>query len=108
MVWTSPFITNTATAIQAIIIPIKLNVHKLGGGTETFDPSHLLPNGNTVIQNTVASPVFDSTAEYTLGGIDLGTTQYEDAFQRANFWSGQANTNYHLLLGGPTVWPNRL
>jgi hypothetical protein len=34
----------------------------------------------------------------------VGTTQYEDAFQRGNFWSiVQSNPNYHVLLGGPTA-----
>ena len=30
----------------------------------------------------------------------MGTTQYIDAYQRANFWGTvQSNPNYHLLLG---------
>ena len=36
--------------------------------------------------------------------MDLGHTQYIDAFQRGNFWSiVQNNPNSHLLLGGPTA-----
>lgn len=62
----------------------------------------MLSNGKTVIQNTVASPIVDSTATYTQGGVDAGTTQYIDAFQRANFWGTvQTSSNYHLLLGTP-------
>jgi hypothetical protein len=36
--------------------------------------------------------------------VDVGTTQYIDAYQRANFW-GTVSThpNSHMLLGGPTV-----
>jgi hypothetical protein len=36
----------------------------------------------------------------------MGTTQYIDAFQRANFWSTSGNPS-HLLLGGPTVLPTQ-
>ena len=33
-------------------------------------------------------------------------TQYEDAFQRANFWGTvKSHTGYHVLLGGPTILP---
>jgi hypothetical protein len=36
--------------------------------------------------------------------VDVGTTQYIDAFQRANFWGTvKTHTNSHLHLGGPTV-----
>jgi hypothetical protein len=36
--------------------------------------------------------------------VNVGTTQYIDAYQRANFW-GQVKSNpkYHLRLAGPTV-----
>jgi hypothetical protein len=66
----------------------------------------VLSTGNTVIQQTVASPLFQSSIDYVQGGTDLGTTQYEDAFQRGNFWANvMTNTNYHVLLGTPTVLP---
>lgn len=39
----------------------------------------------------------------------MGTTQYVDAFQRANFWSTVQNEpGYHVLLGGPTSRPQLL
>ncbi|HME07211.1 MAG TPA: hypothetical protein VKG25_09170 [Bryobacteraceae bacterium] len=99
MVGTAPS-TNTSTTIQAVIIPVKI---VLSGGS-TFDPEHVLPNGKTVVQNTVASPLFDSTTTYTVGSTDVGTTQYIDAYQRANFWGTVASEpNYHLLLSAPTV-----
>jgi hypothetical protein len=102
MVGTAPS-TNTSTTIQVYIIPIKVVITRLGKKT-TFDPSHVLTNGRTVIQNTVDSPIFDSTTTYVQGAVDVGTTQYIDAFQRANFWGTvSSNTSYHLMLGGPTV-----
>jgi hypothetical protein len=92
-----------STTVQAVIIPLNIvvihNRQKV-----SFSAAHVLANGRTVTQNTVLSPIFDSSTTYTLGSVDVGTTQYLDAFQRANFWSSvSANPGYHILLGGPTV-----
>ena len=103
MVGASPS-TNTSTTISAIIIPVKIVITARGGTKTTYDPSHILTNGNTVTTNTVQSPIFNSTTTYVQGGVNVGTTQYIDAYQRANFWGTvQTNPNSHLLLGGPTV-----
>ena len=103
MVGTAPS-SNATTTIPVYIIPLKIVITSTTGTKVKFDPKHMLPNGNTVTQNTVVSPIFDSTTTYTQGGVDVGTTQYIDAYQRANFWGTvQTNPNYHLLLGGPTV-----
>jgi len=102
MVGTVPS-SNTSTTVPVYIIPLKIVITRLNKKV-TFDPSHVLSNGKTVIQNVVASPLYDSTTTYNQGGVDVGTTQYIDAFQRANFWGTvQGAPNYHLLLGGPTV-----
>jgi len=103
MVGTSPS-SNTSTTIPVYIIPLKIVITPRRGAKTTYDPQHVLSNGNTVVTNTTASPIFDSTTTYTQGGVDVGTTQYEDAFQRANFWGTvKTDTSYHVLLGGPTV-----
>ncbi len=95
--------TNTTATIPVYIIPVKIVITSLTGSKTTFDPSHVLSNGNSVTTNTLDSPIFDSTTTYTQGGVDVGTTQYEDAFQRANFWGTvKNNTNSHILLS-PTV-----
>jgi hypothetical protein len=96
MVGVPPFPSSSAT-VAAIIIPVKI---VLSNGA-TFDPSHVLSNGKTVVQNTVASPIF-SSIDFKSGGVDMGVTQYIDAFQRANFWDTTGNPS-HLLLSGPTV-----
>jgi hypothetical protein len=90
----------TTTTIPTYIIPIKI---VLSNGT-TYDPAHKLSNSNSVIQNTVASPIFSGIQFFsgTNGSVSMGTTQYIDAFQRANFW-GANGTSSHWLLGGPTV-----
>jgi hypothetical protein len=103
MVGTAPS-TNTSTTITTYIIPVKIVITARSGSKTTFDPSHVLSNGNTVTTNTVDSPIFDSSTTYTQGGVDVGTTQYIDAFQRANFWGTVKNEpSYHLLLGATVL-----
>src|SRR5208283_4950357 len=89
---------NDTALITTWIIPVKL---VLSDGS-VWDP--LAGGPMSPIARTVLSPVFDMTTNYTQGGVDVGTTQYIDAFQRANFWSTvQSAQNYHLLLATPTV-----
>jgi hypothetical protein len=88
---------NQSVEITTWIVPVKI---VLSGG-QVFDPFSGGPNG--ALARTVLSPIFDTTTTYTQGGVDVGTTQYVDAFQRANFWSiVQNNPNSHVRLGGPT------
>lgn len=104
MVGTDPS-TNSSTTIPVFIVPIKVVVAH-AGTRYTFNPTQVLSDGKTVVRSAVLSPIFDSTTKYTQGGVDVGKTQYIDAFQRANFWSQvQGEPNYHLLLGKPTVLP---
>jgi hypothetical protein len=105
MVGTAPS-TGASTTVPVFIIPIAL-VYKKGTTTTTFSPAHKLTNGKTVVANTIASPIFQNMDWKAGDGVtDLGTTQYEDAFQRGNFW-GQVSsaTGYHVLLGTPKVEP---
>src|SRR5580704_12987251 len=103
MVGTAPS-TNSSTTVQVYVIPLKVVITPRRGTQTTYDPSHVLSNGKTVTNNTVGSPIFNSSTTYDQGGVDVGTTQYIDAYQRANFWGTvQTDSNYHLLLGGPTV-----
>ena len=69
--------TNTTATIPVYIIPVKIVITSRTGSKTTFDPAHVLSNGNTVTTNTVDSPIFDSTTTYTQGGVDVGTTQYD-------------------------------
>jgi len=90
--------TNQGALITTWIIPIKLTL----SDNSVWDPLAGGPFGP--LPETVLSPLFDSTTNYTQGGVNVGTTQYIDAYQRANFWSiVQNNPNSHLLLGGPTA-----
>jgi len=87
--------TNGSASVTTYIIPVKIVI---SNGAD-YDPSTIVSNGNTATQNTVASPIFASSVDFTSGGTSMGTTQYIDAFQRANFWGVTASpNNYHLLL----------
>jgi len=104
MVGTAPS-TGTSTTIPVYLIPIKMSYTK-GTTTTSFSPYHKLSNGLTVVKNTLNSPIFQSGIDFDQKGIDLGNTQYIDAFQRGNFWSVvKSNTGWHTLLGTPKVEP---
>ncbi|HTZ84239.1 MAG TPA: hypothetical protein VMB66_13660 [Candidatus Acidoferrales bacterium] len=103
MVGTAPS-TGKSTTIPVFVIPVVLTF-KSSKGTTTFSPLTKLSNGQTAVQNTTSSPIFNNM-DFTSGGIDLGTTQYVDAFQRGNFWSTVSkHTGYHALLGTPKTLP---
>ena len=96
--------TNSTVSITTYIIPVKIVITTRRGTKVTYDPAHKLSNGNSVTTNTLDSPIFDSTTTYTQGGVDVGTTQYVDAFQRANFWGTvKNNSNFHLLLSAKVL-----
>lgn len=102
MVGAAPSTNSTAT-ITTYIVPVKIVITPRRGSQIVYDPSHVLSNGNTVTNNSLLSPIFDSTTTYVQGGVNVGTTQYVDAFQRANFWGTvQSNPSSHVLLS-PTV-----
>jgi hypothetical protein len=105
MVGTAPS-TGTSTTIPVFVIPVKM-VYKKGTTTTTFDPlTKKLTNGQTVLKNTLESPIFNAGIDFVQGGTNLGNTQYIDAFQRGNFWATVVkHTGYHLLLAKPAVLP---
>jgi hypothetical protein len=103
MVGTAPS-TGKSTTIPVFIIPVVLKFTK-SGKTTTFSPLTKLKNGQTAVSNTTASPIFKNL-DFKSDGVDMGTTQYEDAFQRGNFWGTvKSHTGYHVLLGNPTTLP---
>jgi len=108
MVGPDPRTNNSTTSIPVYIIPVKM-VYGASNGNMTFDPT-LSSNFGTMSAVTVltSSPLFASTVHFVQGGVDLGTTQYIDAYQRANFWKiVQTNNNYHVVLGTPTILPTQ-
>ena len=103
--YTDTFVGNApsgaATTTPTFIIPLKIVV-----GGKTFSTSTVQPNGKTALVDTTSSPIFQSVIDFTEAGANLGTTQYEDAYQRESFWpTVLGNPGYHVLLGAPTVLP---
>lgn len=93
------------TVIPTILIPVRLTFQYSSMISYIFDPTAGDPNclgsGQTAFRLTQFSPLFND-ATFTLGGTNVGNTQYIDAFQRADFWndvSASGGANYHTLLG---------
>jgi hypothetical protein len=96
--------TGASTTIPVFIIPVVLKFTR-NGKTTTFSPLTKVSNGQTAVANTTSSPIFNNL-DFKSGGVDMGTTQYVDAYQRANFWGTvKSHTGYHVLLGKPTTLP---
>lgn len=105
MVGRSPFFHGArTTTIPAFIVPVK--VHMPDGSV--FDPgvsdSKCLGSKvpTTVYQN---SPLFNST-DFVMNGTDVGTAQYVDAFQRANFFTENVSatgSRYHTMLNAKVL-----
>jgi hypothetical protein len=101
----SPFTSpNTSTSVTAQIVPIIFNMPDGG----VFNPTAADPCAAAPLTNTSdlalfqQSPILGSHA-YTMNGVSVGSTQYDDAFQRANFWSLVGGQNYHVLLSPTTL-----
>jgi hypothetical protein len=114
MVGTSPFDGgNASTSVTTQVVPVIIKVHRVATGISdsgilsvakgdvTFDPT--VPNNacmtapnNVPLKVFMQSPIIRRT-EFNFGGTDVGTTQYIDAFQRANFWT-EIGPDYHVKL----------
>lgn len=104
----NPATTDTTTTITVLLIPIKF-VFTQNGKTYTFDPAKVKLTNNhnrSVTTAIMKSPLFQSNIDFKPQGgtckgscVDLGTTQYEDAYQRGDWWGNNVgtNTNYHVL-----------
>jgi hypothetical protein len=76
-------VTNPSTTVKAVLIPV---IMKFSNGhtwnptkTDSCDP------GASALARTQKSPVFVSQS-WKFGATSVGTGQYIDAFQRAEFW----------------------
>lgn len=102
MVGNNPMVAQ-ATQTTTIASPIVPLILKFADGN-TFDPTASSTcSAQAPVSLTLSSPVFGSTA-YSPNSTSVGTTQYVDFFQRANFWKYTGptgiNPNYHVLLTG--------
>ena len=114
MVGTDPSLGgSTTTTIPVILVPFIVQfTNTTTGFTTTFDPS-AAPDaactaGLTAMSLVASSPIFQNYP-WTLNGVNVGVTQYIDAFQRSNFWNYVQNGNdYHTLLTYTVGEPLRL
>jgi hypothetical protein len=114
MVGTSPFDGgNGSTSVRTQVIPLIIKVHRVATGINndgilsiapgdvTFDPTVantacLAAPNNVPLKLFMQSPIVRRT-DFNFGGTDVGTAQYVDAFQRANFWT-EIGPDYHVKL----------
>lgn len=128
MVGRNPFEKPGSVDVPTVVVPLVVKFHQIAtafdpntglltttSGETTFDPTApdnvCLSSPNNVPATLVRqSPIF-TPASFTFGGTYVGTTQYNDAFQRANFWrvlrEDEDRDSYHVRLDpqvlGPTV-----
>lgn len=128
----SPFSGDNApksASVKAFIVPIVIKVHQVATDfsvdgnnnlilsgikdqVATYDPTQqaraCLGDKNNNVPFTLAaqSPVFVDH-HWVWDGMDLGDAQYDEAFQRANFWNanGQDPGRYGLHLNTQTLPP---
>ena len=104
MVGTDPAKGSINTVVPVYIVPLKLTFADSGTVFDATAP--MIGLTQSVVQAVQASPIFQD-APFKAGTVNVGNTQYIDAFQRANFWGsvGTVSQNYHVTLGQPVVLP---
>lgn len=96
MIGTNPASGSAITTVPVVIIPLNFT---FSNRTSLSANSTVCRDTETAVQRTENSPIFASST-FSPGGTTVGTTQYPDAFQRANFWTAVSSTspNYHVML----------
>ena len=115
LVGTDPFHGGGSTSVPTYIVPLIIRTSEIGTSVDPKTGVISTTPGVTVFNPTVAdtgcltspndvpltllqqSPIFKSAA-FNFGGTHVGTTQYVDAFQRANFWKVDDHATFHVLL----------
>jgi hypothetical protein len=81
----------TTETVPVTLIPLNLT---LGSLTE---------KASKVTKSIIASPIF-TPYDFTFGGTDIGSVQYEDAFQKVNIWDiGGSAAGYGIVLSPTTA-----
>ena len=101
MVGQSPFSSTTTTNVPVAIVPVIVNINGTAFNPTVADTTCMVAPNNVPLTVFRQSPLFGN-ATYTMGGVNVGNTQYIDAFQRANFWKA-ISPNYHTRLSPITV-----
>jgi len=105
MVGTDPSLGSAVSKIPLVIVPLAF---KFSDGTLLSAKQTVCGDTATAVVRTKKSPVISNAATFTPGGINVGKTQYVDAFQRANFWNfvgTPAGKGYHVKLAPISMKP---
>ena len=79
--------------------PIALRIHFSNG--VVLDPTQPACNDTVSVDTRFFTGPLFSNNQLTSNGINMGNTQYEDAFMRAEFWNYVQGSQYHVLLVKP-------
>lgn len=102
----SPFAHgHRATTIPTYLIPLQLTFADTGTVFDASAANPCAPNHESVINLILESPLL-TPVDFDMNGVYMGTGQYVDEFQRANFWTEVQGTPYHTAFSTtPTVLP---
>jgi hypothetical protein len=93
------------STVTVVVVPVIVTI-----GATVFDPTapdSCIPSGVSALAAFEASPLLNDVAfdggpgpqhAATMNGVDVGTTTYNDAVRRAEFWSHVGGSNYHLAF----------
>jgi hypothetical protein len=104
MLGDKPVLNPGTTTIDAILIPLRLS---FADGTVLDATENVCGGSQSALTLTENSLLFQNMT-WTPGGTNVGTTQYVDAFQRANFWNKVKQSyyaDYHTVLNIAQVTP---
>ena len=103
MVGTDPSLGSATSNIPVVIVPLKFH---FTDGTNLSASQTVCGDTKNTKYRVKNSPIIKNAA-FSPGGTNVGTTQYVDAYQRANFWNFVSTTapNYHVKLSPVTMKP---
>jgi hypothetical protein len=94
-------LTKPATTVSAYLIPVMFEFTSYGLTLDPTQPDPACSPAGVPFTLIQASPIFSATS-IASNGTNLGTGEYDDLFQRGNFWTytqpGGVNPGYHMTL----------
>ena len=94
IVGADPQTSSGTTYVSYVLIDL---VYHFRDGT-VLDPTKPACNDTVSIERRVLQSPSFVPAQLTSNGVNLGTTQLGDAFQRAEFWNVLKSPDYHVML----------
>jgi hypothetical protein len=94
-------LTTQTTTIKTKLVPLVLNFNTFGNSFNPTVGDSCDPASTSVLKRTQKSPIFVAQ-NWSFGGTSVGSAQYVDAFERAEFFKYTkptgVNPNYHVTL----------